>query len=94
MEGYENPASSDLAKNSNKGLVMDDNTGDLKRIYGVDATASADFYKHGRRGGNVLYGDGSVRWLPDPLHRAYVPESDLGEPEQYARIWQWVDSQP
>jgi len=91
MRGFENPASGKLRYDSNRGLVIDDNTGDLLRIYGLWATAQGDFYKHGRTGVHALYGDGSVRWIPDPLRYCYVPAEALNDPAQYARIWQWVD---
>jgi len=93
MVGFENPASPDLDDDSNTGLVMDDNTGDLLRQLGISASSSIEVYRHDREGGNVLRGDGSVRWLPDPLRQCYVPPTGLSDPAQYARIWQWVDDQ-
>ncbi|MBM4049250.1 MAG: type II secretion system protein, partial [Planctomycetes bacterium] len=92
MTGFENPLNKTaFPAGSGTGMVMDDNTGDLKRIWGTQATANWDFYKHKREGGNVVYGDGSVRWTPDPLRLTYVPATALNDPTQYTRIWNWID---
>jgi len=93
MEGFDSPITGDSKEDIKKGLVTDDNTGDMLRVLGVSVPAGAGFYAHNREGVSVLFGDASVRWLPDPLLQCYVPVGGLNDPAQYGRIWQWVDDQ-
>ena len=91
MPGFECAADPWLSVNDTNALVMDDNTGDLLRIEGVEASAPESFYKHKERGVNVLYADGGVKWRPDPNRRCRVPTDSLGKATRYARLWSWVD---
>ena len=91
MAGFENALSGRITDGTIQACVMDDNTGDLARILGMTATAGASYYKHDRQGCNILYVDGSVKWLDDPFLQTYIPESALGDAAQYGRIWQLAD---
>ena len=91
MPGFASPLSGRLTEGIVQAAVMDDNTGDLQRIIGVRATGGASFYKHDRKGCNILYVDGSARWLDDPFLQTYIPTGALADPAQYGRIWQLAD---
>jgi len=91
LPGFDSPACPQLSANDTKSLLMDDNTGDLARIEGVEVSAPDDFYKHKERGMNVLYADGGVKWRSDPNRRCRFPTDSLGEASRYAHLWRWVD---